>query len=173
MLICILWAICIIKLISICNQLTQRMAYISELDQHRDLILNSTPMFSTPRNTSSMVSYMQYELICQKSNMATAAMLDFEKNSYLGNRLRQNLRFWFHLHVIKPVELIWHGVVNVALIVTFGIQYGCRRPTWILTKLSHLGNRQRQNLHFGSTCISSNMELIQLDGLFVVLDFLS
>ena len=54
----ILWAICIIKLISIFNWLTQRMAYFSELDQHRDLILDSTPMFPTPRNTSSMVSYV-------------------------------------------------------------------------------------------------------------------
>ena len=34
------------------------MAYISELGQHGDLILDSTPMFSTtPSNTSGMVSY--------------------------------------------------------------------------------------------------------------------
>ena len=37
-------------------------------------------MFSTLRNTSSMVAYMQYEQFSQQSNMATTAMLDFEKN---------------------------------------------------------------------------------------------
>ena len=32
------------------------MAYISELDQHGDLIVDSTPMFYAPGNMSSMVS---------------------------------------------------------------------------------------------------------------------
>ena len=46
--------------------------------------------------------------------MATAAMLDFEKLSYLGNRFEIESSFLFHVHVFKPVELIWHDVVNVA-----------------------------------------------------------
>ena len=64
------------------------MAYISERDQHGDILFESTLMFSTPMNTSSMVSYIWYEQFSQKSNMATITMLDFEKLSYLGNRLR-------------------------------------------------------------------------------------
>ena len=72
-------------------------------------------MFSTPGNTSSVVSYMLYEQFSEKSNMTTAAMLDLE-NCLIPETARDRI-FVFGstcwLHVFNPVELIWHDVVNV------------------------------------------------------------
>ena len=42
-------------------------------------LIIDTPMFSTPGNTPSMVSYMQYEPFYQKSNMAADHVV-FQKN---------------------------------------------------------------------------------------------
>ena len=48
----------------------------------RDLILGSTPMFSTPRNPFSMFARIYEQMLIHKSKMATNIHLGFCKNGY-------------------------------------------------------------------------------------------